>query len=162
MSYVSVMDIGTSKITILVGNRSINNSLNIIGSYSHPFAGYYNGEFVEEDKLIDDIATAITSAETETKCNISKSFVGVPADFSICKTKSIIQSFGDKRKIEESDILEIYSEANELKNNEDYILISCSPIYFILDDGRQVLNPVGEKTAGISGEISYIYAEKCI
>ena len=40
------------------------------------------------------------------------------------------------------------------------MLVSCSPIYFLLDDGRSVFNPIGEKSSRLSGEISYIYAEK--
>lgn len=160
MNYISVMDIGTSKLAVLMGNRGINNTLKIIASASQEYAGYYNGEFVEPEKLDQDIANAIAKAEIDAGEKIKKLFVGVPADFSTCITKQFTQNFSDKLKIEQADILEIYQQANELKDNENYILISCSPIYFILDDGRRVVNPIGEKTTRISGEISYIYAEK--
>ena len=102
----------------------------------------------------------MAKAEINANAKIKKLYVGVPADFCTCITKQFMQNFSDKLKIEESDILEIYQQANELKDNDKYILISCSPIYFVLDDGRQVINPIGEKTSRISGEISYIYAEK--
>lgn len=160
MSAIAVMDIGTSKLAVLMGNRGINNTLNIIATHIEPYSGYYNGEFVELDKLPEQIANTISKAEINAGERIKKLFVGVPADFCICKTKQFMQNFGDKLKMAESDVLEIYQQANELKDNEKYVLISCSPIYFVLDDGRQVLNPVGEKTCRISGEISYIYAEK--
>ena len=160
MNAISVMDIGTSKIAVLMGNRGINNTLNIVASHIEPYSGYYNGEFVEPDKLADEIASTISKAEHNAGERIKKLYVGVPADFSTCITKQFMQNFGDKLKVEESDILEIYQQANELKDNDKYVLISCSPIYFVLDDGRQVLNPIGEKTCRISGEISYVYAEK--
>ena len=159
MNAVSVMDIGTSKIAVFVGNRGINNNLNIIGSHTQEYAGYYNGEFVDEQNLYKDITNALAKAEIDAKTKIKKLFVGVPADFSMCVTKTFMQNFGDKCKIEEEDIYEIYQQANDLKDNEKYALISCAPIEFTLDDGRTVLNPVGEKTSRLSGEISYIYAE---
>lgn len=157
---ISVMDIGTSKIAVLLGNRGINNTLNLYASYLKEYSGYYNAEFVEPEKLNDDICDAISKAEINAGQRIKNLYVGVPADFCSCITKQFMQNFGDKIKVEESDILEIYQQANDLKDNENYVLISCSPIFFILDDGRKVINPIGEKTSRLSGEISYIYAEK--
>ena len=160
MHGVAVMEIGTSKISVIVGSLGINNTLNIIGSHDESYSGFYDGEFVEEEKLSQDICNALAKAEINSGEKIKKIYVGVPAEFSICKTKTFMQSFGDKIKIDQSHIINIYQEANELKENTDYILISCSPINFILDDGRQTLNPVLEKTSRLSGEISYVYAER--
>lgn len=160
MNAVTVIDIGTSKIAVLIGNKGINNSLNIVASSVHEYSGYYNGEFVEPEKLNEDINNALAKAEQNAGFKIKKVFVGVPADFCVCKTKQFMQNINEKLKIDEKDVLEIYQRANELKDNENYVLISCSPICFVLDDGRKVINPIGEKTSRISGEISYIYAEK--
>lgn len=157
---VCVMDLGTSKISALIGSRGINNTLKIVASSSKEYAGYYNGEFVEPEQLNDEIGKAIADVETNYGCKLKKIFVGVPTDFSTCITKQFMQNFSDRIKIEQEDILDIYQQANELKDNDNYVLISCSPISFTLDDGRQVLNPIGEKTTRISGELSYIYAEK--
>ena len=77
MEVVSVMDIGTSKISVLMGNRGINNTLNILSSYDHEYAGYYNGEFVDEENLEYEIAKAITSAESISGKKIRKLFIGV-------------------------------------------------------------------------------------
>lgn len=160
MHNIAVMELGTSKIGVYVGSSGINNTINVAGSFEQPYSGYYNGEFVEPEKLADSIGNALSKAEIDAGEKIKKLYVGVPADFSTCMTKTFMQSFGDKLKIEECDIIEIYQQVNELKDNDSYILISCSPIQFVLDDGRKVLNPIGERTSRISGEISYIYAEK--
>ena len=160
MRNVAVMEIGTSKIGVYIGHFGINNSINLSGSFEQSYGGYYNGEFVEPEKLAEDIGNALAKAEINAGEKITKLFVGVPADFSTLITKSFTQSFGDKLKLEEADVLEIYQQANELKENENFVLISCSPIYFVLDDGRRLVNPIGEKTSCIAGEISYVYAEK--
>lgn len=160
MHNVAVMEIGSSKIGVYVGRSGINGTINVVGSFVNKYSGYFNGEFVEPETLSSDIATTISKAEVNAGEKIKKLFVGVPADFCTCKTKTFMQSFGERIKLEEEDILEIYNQANELKDNSNFVLISCSPINFVLDDGRSVLNPIGEKTIRISGEISYIYAER--
>ena len=160
MKNVAIMEIGTSKIGVCLGQVGINNSLNLTGSFKQPYGGYYNGQFVEPEQLTNEICKALSEAETNAGEKIHKLYVGVPADFSTLINKSFTQSFGEKLKIEEEDVTEVYQHANELKENSNFILISCAPIYFVLDDGRKVLNPIGEKTNKLSGEISYIYAEK--
>lgn len=160
MDNICVLDVGSSKLSVLIGKQGLNNNLNVLASTERKYAGYYNGEFVEPENLQDDVCAVLSEAEQNIGKRIGKLFVGIPADFCICRTKTFMQNFGEKRKIIESDIMEIYQHANELKNNDDFILITCSPIYFVLDDGRKCLNPIGEKTSRINGEISYIYAEK--
>ena len=160
MQNVAVMEIGTSKIGVYVGHSGINNTLNLTGAFEQSYAGYYNGEFVEPEKLAEDICNALAKAEINACEKIKKLYVGVPSDFSCLINRKFTQNFGDKLKIGEDDILEIYQHVNELKDNSNFILISCAPIYFVLDDGRKLLNPIGEKTSRLNGEISYIYAEK--
>lgn len=157
---LSVLEIGTYKLSVFVGSRGINNTLKIVGSFEQEYSGYYNGEFVDEDKLVDEISNTLSKAEINAGETIRKIFVGVPADFCILKNKTFVQNFSEKKRIDENTMLGIYDQINELKDNKDYILISCQPIYLVLDDGRKVLNPLGEKTNRLSGEISYIYAEQ--
>jgi cell division protein FtsA len=91
---------------------------------------------------------------------VDKLYVGVPADFSFCKTVTLTQTFGQRIKVSELDVSAIYQKANQMENNESYVLISCSAINFALDDGRVVLNPVGQKTTKLTAVVSLIYAEK--
>ena len=72
LNYVSVIDVGTSKIAVLTGNRGINNTLKIIASSFKEYAGYYNGEFVEPEKLNDDVCDALTKAEIDSGFKIKK------------------------------------------------------------------------------------------
>lgn len=159
-SKVAVMEIGTSKIGVYIGAGGINSTINVLGSYEQEYGGFYDGEIVEPEKLVDEIGTALTKAQASAGENIKKLFVGVPPDFCIIKNKSFIQSFGEKCKLNETMLMEIYEQSNDLAGNKDYVLISCTPIYFTLDDGRKVINPIGEKTSRLSGEICYIYSEK--
>lgn len=157
---VSVVDIGTKNISVLIGSKGVNDTFVIHGFSECEYAGYYEGEFLEEDKIKDVFSKVIFEAQSSAGMSIDKLYVGVPANFSFCKTTTLTQSFGQKVKIIEQDLSEIYRRADELENNSDYVLINCSPISFILDDGRKTLHPIGQKSSKITAIVSLVYAEK--
>lgn len=156
---ISVVDIGSSNISVIIGQKGANNTFVVLGSGDSEYAGYYEGEFLEEEKLKDVFASAISEAEQSACQTVEKLFVGVPADFSVCDTKTVTQNYGQKAKITQEHLDYMFSQANTLESNE-YVLISCSPITYVLDDGRKTLNPIGQKTTKITAHLSFVYAER--
>ena len=55
----AILDFGSEKITLMVGGKDVNNSLNIKASYATNYDGFVDGEFLSPDKLIDDFSTLI-------------------------------------------------------------------------------------------------------
>ena len=156
---ISVVDIGSSNISVIIGQKGANNTFVVLGSGDSEYAGYYEGEFLEEEKLKDVFASAISEAEQSACQTVEKLFVGVPADFSVCDTKTVTQNYGQKAKITQEHLDYMFSQANTLESNE-YVLISCSPITYVLDDGKKTLNPIGQKTTKITAHLSFVYAER--
>ena len=156
---ISVVDIGSSNISVIIGQKGANNNFVVLGSGDSEYAGYYEGEFLEEEKLKDVFASAISEAEQSACQTVEKLFVGVPADFSVCDTKTVTQNYGQKTRITQEHLDYIFSQANTYQSN-DYVLISCSPIAYVLDDGRKTLSPIGQKTSKITANLSFIYAER--
>ena len=60
---VAILDIGSSKLTVLVGGHGINNIFNIKGKGEAFYSGFSDGEFLEPEKLADTIKRAINEAE---------------------------------------------------------------------------------------------------
>ena len=48
---VTIIEIGTSKITGVVASRGVNGTFNIITKQVVDYEGYYEGEFVVQDRL---------------------------------------------------------------------------------------------------------------
>ena len=157
---VSVLDIGSKSISVLIGCKGVNDTYIIRGYAEREYAGYFEGEFLEEEKLKDVFSKTINDAQSSAGASIDKLFVGVPAGFSYCKTKTLTQTFGQKAKVNNQDLYEIYQRADNFENMSDYVLISCTPISFVLDDGRKTLKPVGQRTTKLTATLSLIYAEK--
>lgn len=154
----AVLDIGSSKISVMIAEKGINNTFNIKSSAEENYDGFSGGEFFSEDSLKNAIINAVKKAGENLRYNIKKVYVGVPSEFSYCITKEVNATFPKRKKLKDSDVFEIFESSQNFDENS--YVINRSPIYFILDDNRKVLNPVGEVTSKLNVLISYIITDK--
>lgn len=157
---VAVLDIGSSKVSVLVGERGVNNTFRITGSGEAEYSGFANGRFYEEDKLYDVLGRAISQAEESVKYKLSEIYVGVPGEFStsVCRESSI--SFKSRRRITDVDVNELYESGDIFKTSRDYVVVDKTPVYYMIDDNNRVLKPEGLMASKISGFLCYTLAER--
>ena len=157
--YVSCLDFGSSKISVMIAESGINNTFNIRGTGEIEYAGFYNGGFVEPDKLYEAIASCILKAETNSGLKVEKLHIGVPAEFTFVECKNSSVAFNKRIKIGDEEVSNLFSLASREVNHEGATIISRSPIYFLLDDSRKVIDPKGEVSTRLSGLISFALAD---
>lgn len=156
---VAILDFGSSKVTVLIGERGVNGTFNIKGTGEIEYAGYYEGKFLEPEKVKLAVGLAINNAETTARARITKIYVGVPGEFSTVVCKEVGLNFAKRKKITESDIQELFYEGNTYKHNPTHTVINHSPIYFTLDDSRRIIEPRGSFSTKLGGYVSYVLAE---
>ncbi|MGN1223033.1 MAG: cell division FtsA domain-containing protein [Christensenellales bacterium] len=154
----AVLDIGSSKISVMIAEKGINNTFNIKSSAEENYDGFSNGEFFSVESLKDAIVTSIKKAGENLRYKIKKIYISVPGEFSYCVNKEVNVTFPKRKKVKDSDIFEIFDSSQNFPENS--FVINRSPIYFILDDNRKVQNPVGEVTSKLNILISYILTDK--
>lgn len=157
--YVSVLDFGSSKISVMIAESGINNTFNIRGTGEVEYAGFYNGSFVEPEKLYEAIASCILKAETNSGLKIEKLHIGVPAEFTFVECKNSSVAFNKKVKIGDEEVADLFSLASRDVKHDGATIISRSPIYFLLDDSRKVIDPKGEVSTRLSGLVSFVLAD---
>lgn len=156
---VAILDFGSSKITVLIGHRGINDTLAISGKGEVEYAGFCEGEFFRPDQLGQAIAHAINIAETTAKAKITKLYIGVPGDFTVCFCKDNEVNFGNNRhKITAADVEDLHEQGNTFRD-PSLTVINVQPIYYTLSDERRLIDPVGLVSGKLSGHISYLLAE---
>jgi cell division protein FtsA len=156
----AVLDFGSSKLTAIIGERGVNNTFVIRGSGEAEYAGFSNGEFFESDKLFDAVKLAIENAEINSDSKITEIYVGVPSDFSLSICKNATQTYMKRIKITKQDVNRLFDIADEFGKVPTHKVISRSPIYFVLDDNRKVLEPENEYTSKLSASLCFILAER--
>lgn len=155
---VAILDIGSGRITVLVGEQGLNDIPKIICRAEIPYDGYSDGEFLVPEKLSQSFKQAISNAEDIIKKPIKKIFVGIPGEFTSVKCKDSSISFRTKRKVTEIDIAELYKSGENLRSGK-YTFISHAPIYFILDETQKLLEPIGKFATQLSARMSFVFAE---
>ena len=71
------LDIGTSKIAVLVGEVNPSNELEIIGFGSHPSNGLKRGVVVNIESTVHSMQRAIEEAELMAGCEIHSAYTGI-------------------------------------------------------------------------------------
>lgn len=157
--FVLVMDIGSSKIRAMYAGYGLNNTFNIKGEKQVDFDGFYEGEFLKQEKLSYTFEQIFQELDIASK-NIDKIYISVPAEFSSVRTTEVTVHLGDRRKIKKSDVDSLFYMGSEKAKNADVEVVSVNPIQFQLDDGRFTHEPIGENALSITAKLSIIYADR--
>ncbi len=157
--FVLVFDIGSSKLRAMYAGRGLNDTFNIKGYKEISYDGFYQGEFIRQEKISLLFEGVIKEFDLEPS-KMDKIYIGVPAEFSSVKRTDVTINFGNRRKVKPSDIDSLYYMASEKAKNLNVEVVSVNPISYILDDGRMTLEPVGENAVSITANLSIIYVDR--
>lgn len=156
---VSVMDFGSSKITLLTAKSEVNNSFKLMSSVDIDYEGFGSGEFIEPNNLKNQIMQAINLAERELQCKLHNIFVGVPAEFCFTFEKTLVKTFPKKVKITSKIIDNLYLEDDEISPYTTHSVINKSPLFYIINEDNKTNDPVGQYATKIQAVTSYILVE---
>jgi len=155
----AIIDFGSATITVIVGERGVNRTFRIRGKGSADYAGFQNGEFLEESEVRNAVAFALANCETESGLKISEIYVGVPGEFTSVVCRDTMISFPRKRRIGDAELRELYQSSNIFKKHPTHSVINQCPVYFTLEDGRRVIEPRNMASSKLRGLISFVLAE---
>lgn len=154
------MDIGSSKITVMVGKRGVNNTICISGTGESEYSGYEDGEFYQPDELLGAVERAVSRAQTNANTKIRHLYIGVPGQFTATQCKEVSMALSRRRKVTDEDVDALYEQGDTFADDPNYTLINSQPIFYTLTGDRKLIQPVGLTASQLSGFISYILAEK--
>lgn len=156
--FVLAFDIGSSKLRAMVAGKGLNGTFSVKGYKEIDYDGFYEGEFLNKDKLpsiFEEVVAEFSPYIKKTK----KIYIGVPAEFSSVMPANVSINLGEKRKIKKEDIDSLFYMVGEKSKNNEVEVVSVSPIAFEVD-GRTTLEPVGDYGTVISANLSVVYANK--
>jgi len=153
------LNVGSSKISLVAVSPAKTTPV-IIASSSQLYDGFMDGEFFDSTQVTDAVQKLFAEMTSKLKVKIKKVYVGVPAEFSVCVCKRKVRKFLSVKKINQNLTLELFDGVEDVKNIEEYKLISFSPMCYTLDSGLKTLEPVGKRSSQISLDSSYILVKK--
>lgn len=138
------LEIGTSKICVVVGEARLDGTTKILGVGQAPSRGVRKGEIVDFETAMKCVLEALSDAETKSDVMIKGVYVGV--------TGAHIQSFNnrgcvilpdDHDEIDEQDIEDVKINAREVSIPAQNAFLHSIIQHYHVEGQDGVLNPVG-------------------
>ncbi len=140
---IVAIDIGTSKITTIVGDIGEYNDLHIIGLGEVPSRGIEKGIVTKPQDAISAIRASINQAEDTAGFKIDHAVVNIGGPHLECQNEKEFSTFSiPQKEIEKEDIDALTQKVASKIGKENYEIIHILPKRFILDDENEVIDPV--------------------
>ena len=150
---VVAIDIGTHKVSVLIGKIHAPDNIQVIGMATARNRGMNKGKIVSLDKVIAAIKNAVAEAENMAECRIHSAWVSIPS--------TELQSFyasgrtpvsNPAHVITTNEVVRALELAKASHVTSDYYLASAVPLGFELGDSAEwVQNPINMTAHSMTG-----------
>lgn len=144
------VDIGTTKVCLSVGEVNNFGQIEIICCTSYKCNGLKKGKIVNEDDISLSISKTIKQAEEETELKINSAYVTIPGKYITIVQNSIRKDVKDKFSgITGKDMQSAIMQVKDIEIPDNKTLIDVEINQIMLDDGKIVIDPVGNLSSRI-------------
>jgi cell division protein FtsA len=160
-SMAAAIDFGTSKVVTLVAESSGYHRCDIIGAGVASYDGFTDGYWNVPEKVDETIMKSIRAAETQSHRRVREIHVGVPGEFCrVYVTEIQLQLQGLDPHVTPQDIERIFQMADEEIQPVRGVMIHRSPAWFIVDEGKKTMEPVGLKGSVLRALVSFVVTDE--
>ncbi|ADO46165.1 cell division protein FtsA [Hydrogenobacter thermophilus TK-6] len=157
MKVLTSLDIGTGKVTVLVGEIDSYGDIHIIGVGEAPSKGIDRGYITRLDLAVQTILTALREAQEMSSTRIDTVFINVSGpNVKSQNEKDTVSVSPQPTEIDQTHIDRLIERAITRAKEEGYEVISAVPRRFLLDDQEGVIDPVGLLGSRLSAEVHVV------
>ncbi len=136
------LDIGTTKVSVVVGESDLNGDIEIIGVGNHPSHGLKRGVVVNIEKTVDSIQNAVEKAEHMSGHEINEVIVGIAGGHIKGMNGHGMVTLREK-EVTHKDIDRVIESANALLIPAEREIIHAIPQDYTVDRESGINDPVG-------------------
>ena len=142
-SLIVGLDIGTSKVTALVGEYAPGEPIEVIGIGSHESRGLRKGVVVDIDSTVQSIQRAVEEAELMAGCEVRSVYASISGNHVQCRNSQGIAPIRDG-EVSYGDLDRVLEAAKAVAIPADQRILHAIPRDYVLDDSQEgIRNPVG-------------------
>ena len=152
-NYVAVLDIRSSEMTAIVGERGVNNTFIIKSKYTCAYEGYAEGELLDVSGFISAICDVVKST-LASNSGIKSFYVGIPGEFTKLVNVDKALSFQSAKKITSADVRAL-TEMSAPADDQKWRTVRHACLYYVLSDKRKLIDPVGAVSDSLQGRFCF-------
>lgn len=142
--YLVGIDIGSSKIGVLIGLRDAEGGIEVVGKGVAPNRGTRKGNIVNVEATVDALKQASEEAEVMAGVEISQAYVGMAgADIRSVNCRGMVSVKRKDREISSDDIKRVLEAAQSAALPSDRKILHAIPQEFLVDEQGGISEPIG-------------------
>jgi cell division protein FtsA len=142
--YVVGIDIGSSKVAVLIGQRDARGGIEVAGRGVAPNRGTRRGNIVNVEAAVEALKAASEEAEVMAGVEISRAYVGVAgADVRSVNARGMVSVARKDREITKTDIQRALDAAQAAALPSDREILHALPQEFVVDEQGGISDPLG-------------------
>ncbi len=142
--YIVGLDVGTSKICVVVGEIKVDGNLDVIGIGSAESHGLKKGVVVSLEKTVEGVQKAVEEAELMAGIEISRVFIGISGNhIKGFNSRGVIGISTKQQEIFREDIDRVIAAAHPAGMPADSEIIHVLPQEYKVDNHEGIMDPTG-------------------
>ena len=136
------LDIGTSKISVAVGEITPDNQLSIVGVGNQPARGMDKGGVNDLNLVIQSIQRAINEAELMADCHITSVYLGISGKHISCQNENGMVPINDQ-EVMQDDVDNVIHTARSVPISAERRMLHVLPQEYSIDCQDGIKSPIG-------------------
>jgi cell division protein FtsA len=155
--YIVALDIGTSKVCVLVGEINDRNQIEIIGKGTSPMKGTRRGNIINLDQAVDAVKKAVDEAEVMAGLQIESVYVGVSGDhIRSVNSRGVVSVMGKHKEISREDIDRVIEASKSINIPAELELLHVIPREFVVDGQDGIHDPLGMTATRLEANVHIV------
>ena len=155
------IDIGTSKVSSVIGEVNNFNQVEIIATAECKCFGMRKSKITDEEEVASAIAKTIAEVEQVAKLKVNSAYITILGKYVTIVQNSIVKEPKDKfAGISSRDVNSAIAQLKDIDIPEEKVVIDMVVSEFALDNGRIVDDPVGMLSSSFTVKGQVVLADK--
>jgi len=142
--YFVAIDIGSSKVGVLIGHRDERDGMEVVGRGLAPHRGARKGHVVNVEATVEALKQACEEAEVMAGVEISRAYVGLAGpDARGVNSRGMVSIARRTHEVTREDIHRVLMAAQSAALPSDREILHAVPQEFVLDEQGGIVDPLG-------------------
>ena len=152
---IVALDIGTTKVTSVVGEITEDDQLHVVAVGTCPAKGMDKGGVIDLNKVMESIQKAVDEAELMADCRISSVYLGISGKHISCQNESGMVAINDAEVVQE-DVDSVMHAARSVPMSAERRMLHVLPQEFSVDMQEGIKSPVGMSGVRMEAKVHII------